>query len=101
MMIFVVSGMNSTEALADQRIGAGIHRAGGVVQDQDLGLFQQRAGDAQPLLLAAGDVGAALLDLGVVFIGELLDELIGLRQPAGLHPSLHRWHRRCPSAGCP
>ena len=90
------------EALADQGIGAGIHRAGGVVQDEDLGLLQQGAGNAQALLLAAGDVGAALFDLGVVLVGELLDELIGLGQ-AGRPPpaSARRWRRDCPSAGCP
>src|SRR5699024_4685403 len=74
-----------TEPLADQGVGLGVHRAGGVVQDQHFGLFQQRAGNAQALLLAAGYVGAALLDPGVVLVGELLDEFVGLRQLAGLH----------------
>src|SRR5699024_5163135 len=72
------------ETLADQGVGAGVHRAGGVVQDQDPGLLQQGAGDAQALFLAARNVGAALLDPGVVFLGELLDELVGLGQAAGL-----------------
>ena len=53
-------------ALADQRIGLGIDRAGRVVQDEDLRLFQQCARDAQTLLLAAGNVAAALLDVCVV-----------------------------------
>ena len=78
-------GNELTEPLADQGVGLGVHRAGGVVQDQHFGLFQQRAGNAQALLLAAGYVGAALLDPGVVLVGELLDEFVGLRQFAGLH----------------
>ena len=72
------------EALADQRVGPGVHSGGGIVQDQDLGLLQQGPGDAEPLLLAAGDVAAALLNPGVVLVGELLDELVGLGQTAGL-----------------
>src|SRR5699024_2677801 len=72
-----------TEALADQRVGLGIDGAGGVVQNQDLGLFQQGAGDAQALFLAAGNIGAALLDPGVVLIRELLDKFVGLGQLAG------------------
>ena len=72
------------EALADQGVGPGVHSGSGIVEDQDLGLLQKGPGDAQPLLLAAGDVAAALLDPGVVLVGKLLDELVGLRQAAGL-----------------
>ena len=38
---------------------------------------KQGAGDTEPLLLAAGDIAAALLDPGVVPIRESLDELVG------------------------
>ena len=77
-------GDKFAESLADEGVGAGVHRAGGVVQNQNLGLFQQGPGNAQPLLLAAGHVGAALLDVGVILLGELLDELVRLREAAGL-----------------
>ena len=40
-------------------------------------MAQQGSGDAQALLLAAGDVGAALLDVGVGALGEAVDELVG------------------------
>mgnify|MGYP006912300482 CR=1 FL=1 len=63
------------EALADQRVGAGIDRAGRIVKNEDLGLFEKGAGDAQALLLPAGDVRAALLDVGVVPVGEGADEV--------------------------
>ena len=49
---------------ADLGISGGVNRGGGVVQNQHLGPLQQGPGDAQPLLLAAGDVGAAPLDPG-------------------------------------
>ena len=41
------------------------------------GFFQQCAGNAEALLLAAGDVVAALLDVGLVLVGEALDKFIG------------------------
>ena len=56
--------------VADLRVGRGIDGGGGVVQNQDAGLFQQRTGNAEALLLAAGDVVAALLNVGLVLIGK-------------------------------
>ena len=87
------------EGLADLGIGGGIHGAGAVVQDQHLGLAQQRAGNGQALLLAAGHVGAALLDPGIVLVGEALDELIGAgdRKSTRLNSS-HPLSSRMPSS---
>ena len=76
------------EGLADHGVGAGVHGGGGVVQNEDLGLFQQRTGDAKPLLLTAGDVGAALLNVGVVAVGEALNELVGAGQTTGVNQLL-------------
>src|SRR5699024_11156355 len=64
------------EGLADHGVGVGIDGGGGVVENENLGLFQQGPGDTQPLPLAAGDVGAALLDVGVVAVGELADKAV-------------------------
>ena len=89
------------EASADERVGFGIHGARGIVQNEDLRLLQQRPCDAKPLLLPAGHVGAALLDVGVVFVREAADEFIRLRQPAGLDQLLVGGVRDCPSAGSP
>ncbi|MBQ8004306.1 MAG: 16S rRNA (guanine(527)-N(7))-methyltransferase RsmG, partial [Oscillospiraceae bacterium] len=58
------------EARADQHIGLGVDRAGGVVKNKDLGLFEKCASDTKSLLLTARYVGAALFDLGVVAVGE-------------------------------
>ena len=66
-------------------------------RNEDLRLFQQRPRDAKPLLLPAGDVCAALLDVGVVFVGEGLDELICLRKPAHAHHFLIRRIRVAPA----
>ena len=71
------------EGPADLRIGRGVDRARAVIQDQDLRFFEQCARDAQALLLTAGDVGAALLDIGVISLGHLLDEFVGTGQAAG------------------
>ena len=76
-------GNVGAEALADQRVGARVDRTGRVVEDQNFGLFEQRAGNAQALLLAAGDVRTALLDVGVVFVGECLDEVVRAGELAG------------------
>ena len=73
------AGNLAAESSTDARVRLGIHRRGGVVQDQDLRFFQKRSGDAQPLLLPAGDIRAALLDIGIVFLGEALDKFIRLQ----------------------
>ena len=61
---------------ADARVGGGIHGGGRVVKDNDLGLFQQRPGDAQPLLLAAGNVHAALAKIHIISPGQSADKFI-------------------------
>ena len=71
------------EGPADEGVGAGVDGGGRVVEDEDLRPLEQGAGDAQALLLASGHIGAALLDAGVVAVGELPDELVGLGELAG------------------
>ena len=65
-----------------------------------LGFFQQRAGNAQALLLPAGDIGAALLDMGVVAVRELADKLIRLRQACSSSISIV-WRPCFPNADFP
>ena len=90
-----------SEARADERVGAGIDGGGRVVEDQHLRLLEQRARDAQALLLAAGDVRAALLDVGVVAVGEGADKVVRLRELAGRDELLVRRVLDCPSGGFP
>ena len=65
------------ERAADHRVGLGIDSGGGVVENEDLGLFEKRSGDTESLLLTAGYVCAAAFDICIVAVGELRNEFIG------------------------
>jgi hypothetical protein len=39
----------------DQALGLGVERGGGLVEDQDRRVLQQRTGDGEALALAAGE----------------------------------------------
>ena len=60
----------------NQPLGTGVERAGGLVQDQDARVLQDDAGDGDALLLAAGELVAALADDGVVALGQLHDAVV-------------------------
>lgn len=62
-------------------VGLGVNSAGGIVQNEDFGFLQQRAGNTQALLLTAGHIGAALLNMGFVLIREGLDTPSGPSTP--------------------
>ena len=74
------------ERLLDLRIRARVDGARRVVEDEHLRLFQQRTGDTQALLLAAGNVRAALLDVGVIPVRHGGDEAVRARSLLG-----HKW----------
>ena len=57
--------------------------AGGLVEDQDPRVDQQRPGDADPLPLAAGERLAALADQRIVAVGQAEDELVAPGGPGG------------------
>ena len=77
-------GQVACQSCANLGVGLGVDGAGGVVKNQDPGATQQSAGDAQALLLATRDVGTALLNPGVVALGEAVDKLVGAGQVRGL-----------------
>src|SRR6185312_16986004 len=54
------------QALLNQRFGFGIEAAGGLVQNQDGRVGEQRARDREALALSAGEFDAALAHDGVV-----------------------------------
>ena len=54
----------------DPRLGVGVDRRGRLDQHQDLGVGGERAGQHQPLPLAAGERAAALGDHGVEAVGR-------------------------------
>ena len=74
----------------DQRLALRVERAGRLVEDQDARIGDQRARDREPLALAAGEVGRAFLDEGLVAIRHAFDELLGARESGGPHRVLER-----------
>ena len=72
------------EGLSDKRISIGIYSTGRVIKYEDLGLLEKCPCDTEPLLLTARYVGAALLYIGIIALGEGAYELICLSKLAGL-----------------
>ena len=71
------------KGMVDFGVCGGIAGAGGIIQDQDPGILEQGPGNAEALFLAAGYIGAALFNIGVIAVGQAVNELIGAGQPAG------------------
>ena len=67
------------ERLLDLPLGLGVDRRGRLVEDQDARVDQQRAGDRDPLPLAARERLAALADQRVVAVRQPEDELVRVR----------------------
>ena len=61
----------------DPGLGVRVDRGGRLDQHQDLGVAGQRAGQHQPLPLAAGERPAALGDHGVEAVGQRLEDVVG------------------------
>ena len=83
----------------DRLLGARVERGGRLVEDQDARIFQQRARDRHALLLAAGELEAALADLGFVLLRKRFDEVVDVRRARGLD-RLPRRSRRGGRSGC-
>src|SRR5699024_2017110 len=71
------------QALAHQDLALVVQGAGGLVQDQDGRVFQKDPCDAQPLLLAAGQLDPPLAHVGVVAVLQGQDELFRPGQAGG------------------
>ena len=56
------------QTLLHQQLGEGVDVGGGLVQDQDARVGQQRAGEGDELALAHAEVAAALADGRVVAV---------------------------------
>ena len=77
---------NETRAVAaqfarcmlNQYLGAGVHRAGGFVEDQQLRAGEKRACNGDQLLLAGADVAAVVADLRFVAVGQRLHEPVNV-----------------------
>ena len=70
-------------------LALGVEGAGGLVEQQDRRVLQERAGDGDPLALAAGEPRAGLADPGVVALGQGQDEVVRPR-PARAAASISR-----------
>ena len=62
----------------DESLGVVVERGGGLVEQQQRGIFQQGAGDGEPLFFAAGEAAAALAGDGVEAVGTGADEVGGV-----------------------
>ena len=65
MTSVVRSAETSAQARLDLLLGLGVERRGRLVEQQDARVLQDGAGDRDALLLAAGELQAALADHGV------------------------------------
>jgi len=68
------------QGLQDGLLRARVEGGGGLVEHQDARPLQHGAGDGHALLLAAGQLQAALAHQGVVAMRQRLDEVVDLRQ---------------------
>src|SRR5665647_2155600 len=79
-----------THSLLHQHLGAGVDRAGGLVEDQERRIDEERPRDRDELLLADGDVAALFVDDRVVPLGQSVDEpvlsLIHISEPTRRTP---------------
>ena len=66
-----------------------VDRGGRLVEDQDRRVLEERARDADALPLAAGQLRAALAQLGVVARGQLADEVVRVRRLGGRDDLVH------------
>ena len=72
------------ERLLDRALGLDVERAGRLVEHEHGRVAQDRAGDRDALLLAAGEAEAALADDGVVAVGQPGDRVVDLGGAGGL-----------------
>ena len=71
------------EGLLHEFLALGVEGRGGLVEDQYLGVAQHGAGDAYALALAAREFRAAVADIGIVALGALHDEVVGVGHACG------------------
>ena len=72
------AGHQAVERLLNGGLVLSVDAGERLVEDQDWGIAQQRAGDRDALALAAGEAVAALADRRLVALGQVADELVGV-----------------------
>src|SRR5712664_2746482 len=76
---------DALELRLDGFFGARIERRGGLVEDQDARVFQQRAGYGHALLFPAGELQSALPDHGCIFFRQAFDQIVNVGGARGFH----------------
>ena len=71
-------GGDGAQRLPDGGLGGGVDGARRVVEHEHAGVVEQGPGQGDALALTAGEGEPALADAGVVALGEVPDELVGL-----------------------
>mmetsp|Transcript_73984 Transcript_73984/g.173688 ORF Transcript_73984/g.173688 Transcript_73984/m.173688 type:complete len:360 (-) Transcript_73984:725-1804(-) len=74
----------AVEGLLHELLALGVQRARRLVEEQDLGVLEQGAGDGDTLLLPSAKHDAALSALRVVALRQTLDEVVCVGQASGL-----------------
>ena len=80
----------------DLLFGVAIERRGGLVEEEDTGPFEERAGDGDALFLAARELQPSLADHSLIAFRQARDEVVDLRHAgrfldllaAGLRPAV-------------
>src|SRR5438270_2970703 len=68
----------------DQLLALGVEIARRLVEDEDLRRRENSAGDRESLLLATGELHAALPDVRLIAVRQLGDELVRVRAAGGI-----------------
>ena len=76
-------------------LGYGVQRRGGLVQDQDRRVLQQRSCDGHPLPLAAGEQHAVVADAGVQALRQGSRELLRVGPRQGGRDRVRRGAGQC------
>ena len=80
----VVRALHETvEGFLDEGFVLGVNAGEGLVEDQYRSVFEEGPGDGDALSLAAGEPDGALADIGIVALGKLGDELVGVGGSGG------------------
>lgn len=64
------------ESLLDHRLGVGVERTRGFVEEEDFRFRDDAARNSDALALPSGKKPATLSNLGIIAIGELSDEVV-------------------------
>ena len=78
------------KCLTNQAVGVGVNRTRGIIENQNFRFFQQCPRNTKSLPLASGNIGAALLNVGIVLIRKCPDETVCLSKPASMEDFLVR-----------